>query len=236
MGFGTLFFGYFLLLNITYYGFTDIIAALIMLYAFYKLSEVNSGFRRASWATLAFAAFSLYELGFAVFDMFFMSVDIPSLNSANAMLRSLIVCIVTMLMLIGIRDVSAEVGLGNLTVRAKRAATVSFVIYMLNIIWQTSGLLGFIGVKAVAVIGAFIILSTLLIIAVNLFSIYACYANICMPEDNKPREEKKSRFGFVNAFRAHEAEKQREYYEYKLEKARSRADKMKSKQNGRKKK
>ena len=55
-----------------------------------------------------------------------------------------------------------------------------------------------------------------------------------MPADNKPKEEKKSRFGFVNAFREHEEQKKREYFEYKLEKAKMKAEKKKANQNGRK--
>jgi hypothetical protein len=41
MGFGMLFIGYFLLINITYFEYTDIIAAMLMLMAAYKLSFVN---------------------------------------------------------------------------------------------------------------------------------------------------------------------------------------------------
>ena len=51
MGFGTLFFGYFLILNVTYYGFTDAIAAAVMLLGFYKLSTVNSYFKYAAYVS-----------------------------------------------------------------------------------------------------------------------------------------------------------------------------------------
>lgn len=233
MGFGTLFFGYFLLLNITYYGFTDIIASLIMLYAFYKLSGVNRGFKRATIATAVFSLYSIYELICAVIDMFFANFDMTSLNSANAMVRSFIICIFTVLMLIGIRDVAREVEMHNLCVRANRAAIVTFIVYGLNIVWQTTDLLGFMDIRIVVIVGYFILLATLLTVTINLISIYSCYSNICMPDDNKPREEKKSRFGFVNAFREHEEQKRREYFEYKLEKSKAKAEKKKTKQNGR---
>ena len=47
---------------------------------------------------------------------------------------------------------------------------------------------------------------------------------ICMPED-KEMEEKESKFGFVNSFRRHEEEKQREYAEYRLEKMKKKMEK-----------
>ena len=68
MGFGTLFIGYFLLLNLTYYGFTDVIAASVMLLGLYKLSPVNKYFRAAALSSGVFLAFSLGELGIAAID------------------------------------------------------------------------------------------------------------------------------------------------------------------------
>ena len=63
MGFGTLFIGYFLLLNLTYYGFTDVIAASVMLLGLYKLSGVNKYFKAAAISSGALLVFSLGELG-----------------------------------------------------------------------------------------------------------------------------------------------------------------------------
>ena len=62
MGFGTLFVGYFLLLNVGYTYYTDALAAAIMLYAFYRLSSINKPFRRAAFAAGAFLVFGLSEL------------------------------------------------------------------------------------------------------------------------------------------------------------------------------
>ena len=66
MGFGTLFIGYFLLLNLTYYRFTDLIAALLMLLAFYKLREINRHFRVAIISSGLFAAIGAIELAEAL--------------------------------------------------------------------------------------------------------------------------------------------------------------------------
>ena len=51
---------------------------------------------------------------------------------------------------------------------------------------------------------------------------------ICMPEDKDNEvEDKPSRFGFVNKYHEHTAEKQREYAEYKLEKLKKKNSKKK---------
>ena len=55
MGFGTLYIGYFLLLNLTYYAFTDLIAALIMAMALSKLSAVEKNLKPALYFSIVFA-------------------------------------------------------------------------------------------------------------------------------------------------------------------------------------
>lgn len=236
MGFGTLFFGYFLLLNVTFFSYSDIIAAFLMLYAFYKLSSINKGFKYALYAAAVFAIFGLYELVTTVIELFVPALGTVAFISYTAMLRSLIICILTLFMLIGMRDVCREVELGSLSVRCQRAIYVSVIIYSLNIALET-GALGAFNLKVVALIGYLILISTLILIAINLSSIHTCYVRICMPGDEKPKapKEKKSRFGFVNAFRHHEEEKRREYYEYKLEKLKAHSEKQKNKTDEKKK-
>jgi hypothetical protein len=236
MGFGTLFFGYFLLLNVTFYSYSDIISAFLMLYAFYKLSSINAGFKRAFYTSALFAVFGLCELIMTVVELFVVTLDVSAITSWTTMIRCLIVCILTMFMLIGMRDVCREVELGDLSVRCNKAIYVTVFLYSLNIFWETGALAAF-NLKVVAIIGYLILISTLILIAVNLASIHTCYVRICMPGDEKPKtpKEKKSRFGFVNAFRKHEEEKRREYYEYKIEKLKARSEKIKNKNNEKKK-
>ena len=59
---------------------------------------------------------------------------------------------------------------------------------------------------------------------------------ICLPDEVAEECEKKSRFGFVNAMREHQEMRNKEYAEYRLEKLRKRAEKIKEKQNVKKKK
>ena len=52
---------------------------------------------------------------------------------------------------------------------------------------------------------------------------------ICMPGEKTYTEPRKSKFEFVNKFREHEAEKQKEYAEYKLSKMANQSKKKKKK-------
>ena len=67
MGFGTLFVGYFFILNFPYCAYTDALAALLMLYGLYKLSGINENFKRATYFTAVFALFGIAELFLELF-------------------------------------------------------------------------------------------------------------------------------------------------------------------------
>ena len=235
MGFGTLFFGYFLLLNIAYYSFTDAIAALVMLYAFYKLAFVNKNFKYAAISSSIFALFGLYELVIGFSDMFFGAVYPDTLYSLSAMVRALIVCAVSAFMLMGIRDVSAEVGLSKTKIKANYLSFVTVGVYSLNILLQMSELGSWLSPALLATLMLVAVVATPTLVIVNLTVVFDCYAKICMPADKHEREvEKKSKLEFVNKFREHQREKQREYAEYKIEKMKKKAEK--AKQNNKDKK
>ena len=69
-----------------------------------------------------------------------------------------------------------------------------------------------------------------IIIAVELSIIYKAYMRICMPSElGSHGEQKKSKYQFVNKFREHEAEKHKEYAEYKINKMISKSHKKKKK-------
>ena len=61
MGFGTLFIGYFLLLNITFYEFTDVIAGVIILFGLYKLMGNSRYFKLPCYFSISFAIFGLFN-------------------------------------------------------------------------------------------------------------------------------------------------------------------------------
>ena len=225
MGFGTLFIGYFLLLNLTYYGFTDVIAASVMLLGLYKLSGVNKYFKAAAISSGALLVFSLGELGVAVYEMFIGAINSPALVSVMCIVRCLIIGALTVLMLKGIEDVSREVDIENLPAKASRLTVATVVTYALWIILEAP--LSFIDDYVLAVLSLVTILATLALIIINLTLIYTCYMKICMPGDEDITKDKPSRFAFVNEYRAKKAEREEEL-------ARERAERMKKRLDGKK--
>ena len=227
MGFGTLFIGYFLLLNLTYYGFTDAIAAAIMLLGLYKLSGVNRFFKMATVASAVFLAFSLGELGIAVYEIFFKSISTTTLVSVMSIVRCAAIGVLTALMLKGIEDVAREVDIEDLPQKASRLAIISAVIYSLWIAFEAP--LSFMGDFIPALLSLVIMLATIALIIVNLTVIYSCYMKICMPGDEDNSREKTSRFEFVNEYRARKAEREAEVARQREKLIKERREKMKGK-------
>ena len=83
MGFGTLFIGYFFLINISYFTYTDIIAGMIMLLGLYKLSSVNKPFFYGAICAGIFALFSLFEFVVTVLGIFEVSFSKIMLNYSD---------------------------------------------------------------------------------------------------------------------------------------------------------
>ena len=218
MGFGTLFVGYFLLLNVTNYAYTDLVSALIMAVGLIKLSTVNSHFKNASVTALLFAAIGLIEFVCELLRL----IDPATAFTVSFMpiIRSAVICVCTLLILFGIRDVASEVDLPSLATRAKRMIPTAPAVYVATIILDTPIL--FSGVEPIiaAVLFAIVLVATLFLIIYNLITVYSAYMKICMPSDNVPKE-KRSRFGVVNKVRDYEQKKAIEYTEYKLEKIKS---------------
>lgn len=223
MGFGILFIGYFLLLNFTFYAFSDAIAATVMLYALYKLSSVNRGFARAMCVSVAFVFTGIAELVIKAVDMFVSLPSITTINSVSAIVRYLLVALLTVFILYGIEDVAAEVKLHVQSDKARRARILTIIIYSLDLVLEFIGLLPF-ELKFLNYVAVLMIVLTLTVLIMNLTVIYSAYMRICLPKD-VDLPERESRFAFVNAFRRHEEEKQKEYEEYKLEKQRKQREK-----------
>jgi len=235
MGFGVLFCGYFLLLNFINYAFTDVVAALVMLYALYKLSRINQGFRLAAVSSAIFSGFGLLELCFALLEVLSIFKLAGTAAWVLAIARHFIVAATTALMLMGMRDVAREVDITSLAAKCNYLSYVTVAVYSVNILLEASELASFLDGQLLVTLYVISIVATLALVITNLTSIFSCYYKICMPEDNTPEfTEKKSRLEFVNKFRAHEDEKQREYADYKLEKFKKRVEKSKAKNKDKK--
>lgn len=232
MGFGTLFFGYFLLLNITYFYFTDLIAALIMAMSLNKLSSVNKFFKGGFYTALFLALIGAAELALQIYASFAPTFDLTGISGYFALARYISIATCTAFILLGIEDVSYEVGLDALAKKARRNLIISFIVYAFATLLEIPMLEALVDIKILMRISVFTLLMIIVAVALNLFTIYSAYAKICMPNDkNHDVQDKPSRFEFVNKFREHSAERQKEYAEYRLEKMK----KKNQKKNGKKK-
>ena len=231
MGFGTLFIGYFFILNFPYCEFTDAIAASLMLYGLYKLSGLNDWLRLSFFFTVGFAVLGVLELGLELYGMLFMPLaSTHPVFAISALLRHLFVCMVTAFGMLGIKDVADEVGLSSLAEKAGRGAYVSIGIYSISILLESSSLASFIPARILATLYVFTVLATVTLVIFNLTCIYSAYMRICMPED-KDMEVGESRFEFVNTFRHHEEKKNREYAEYRIKKSLAKKEKKEKGKN-----
>jgi len=230
MGFGTLFIGYFFLLNISNFTYTDIIAGMVVLLGLYKLSSVNKQFFYGAVCAAIFALFSLFELVITVLQFFELSFPGMMLNYI-AIPRYMLLFALTVLILRGVYEVAKEVDARALSKRARLSIPVStiYLVFAFADIPEVAMLLGKTGAYAYVYFALVIIL--ILAVAYNLITIYKAYMQICMP-DEKEKEVKESKLGFVNKFRAYEERKSQEYAEYKLNKMKQRNEKRK---NGKKK-
>ena len=228
MGFGTLFFGYFLLLNIISFSFTDLIASLVMAMGFYKLSTVNNHFKGAFYISFGLSAVGLLELGVDFYSIFVPSFASDTVLAYTTIPRSVIIATLTLFMLMGIESVADEVGLDALAKKARLSMPFTLIVYGISAILEIPYLEKIIDVKVLAILSVITLVAVMILVAINLVTVYSAYMKICMPEDkdNDP-EDKPSRFGFVNKYREHNAQKQREYAEYKLEKLKKKNSKKK---------
>ena len=224
MGFGTLFIGYFFLLNISYFAYTDVIAALVMTLGLYKLSTVNKSFYYASLSSALFSIFAFFELIVSAIDAFAPILWLKSATPYISAIRYIFIFITTLFIMRGISEVADEVEANALCATAKNSIFLSsiFIIAALFEMPFISDLFG----AVIAYVYFAILLAVVVFIISNLMTIYKAYMQICMPEELK-RAPKKSKFEFLNKFYDSIEEKSRTYAEYKLEKSKEKAKKKK---------
>lgn len=219
MGFGVLFIGYFLFLNIATYFYTDVIAATVTMLALHKLSGINRPFKIAMWLSLGFSVFACAEFAIEIISTYSFMPSEDIIHSTVAVIRYGIMLALNVLMLTGMKEVSDEVGLPKISNKCQRLTYTAAFVYALDMILAIDALS--------AIIAAAAVLATLIVTALVLIEIYHCYMRICMPGQDE--RSSKSRFEFVNKFRAHEEAREKEYADYKREKLRQKQQKGKRK-------
>ncbi len=224
MGFGTLFIGYFFLINISYFAYTDIISAMVMLMGLYKLSGINKNFKSGMISAGVFVVFSLTELIFAIVELFASPSWLTAVLSYLGAARYLFIFILTLFIMRAISDVATEVEAYALAKNAKASVPLS-IIFAIASIFEISAFAKVFG-SYIAYIYFAILLAVVVSVLSNLLTIYKAYMQICMPEEEK-KPPKKSRFEFMNKFYDSMEKSGREYAEYKIKKKQSKSKKGK---------
>jgi hypothetical protein len=226
MGFGLLFIGYFFLVNFTYFAYTDVIAGIVCLMATYKLSAYQRNFKTAAAVTALFELLCVANLSLTVIGLFFPQANFDSVLPYIYSARYVLIFAISFSVMLGIMALADEVGLPELKSSAKnKLAPLSFLIVSAAFeLPFLSGLLGNIAGYAYLLL----IIAYLIIIALNLVTIYRAYMHICLPEDLVPKE-KKSKIGFIRKFEEYELKKSREYAEYKINRDIERSKRKKKK-------
>lgn len=222
MGFGTLFVGYFLLLNITYFEFTDIIAAMIMLMALYKLSFVNNSFKFGMISASIFAFFSLGELVISILNAFNIIPNFEGILSYVALIRYTLIFILCVFILRGLGEVAKEVDHRELERYSAKWINFSF-IYLLCGFFEIPFATSLFG-EAAAYIYFVALIAVMVYHGFALFGIYKAFKDILMPGE-EAKKEKKS--GFTDKLWQRIEKGNREYAEYRQEKNKTKKGKGK---------
>ncbi len=214
MGFGILFIGYLFLLNLSFFAYTDILAGALMLLAFEKLRVWNKGFKASFLATIPFLLIGILEFALKLLVMFSVTIS-PALSGTVTAIRMFSLCPLHIGLLIGIKQITAEVGLSKMESRATMLLPLSPLIHIGQGLFEIPALFKNVGEQNLLTV-RFILLIMVLVFSFGILCfIYKCYARICLPGD-KNMELKPSRFRFVNEYRAKQEEKARAELEARI--------------------
>ena len=238
MGFGLLILGYFLTFAFTIsqaYFFADVIGALVMLYAFTKLSEYNRYFRGAAAVGMVFTLFALTSGVLLSMHMLtsegVLDIVLEAAKSASALVMH--VC-----MLLGTRGIAEGADCGKLADRAMRNLVMVITYYVLY--FGTLIAAPFLP-AVLSYISFLVYIYFLVCLVLNLLLLHTCFGML-YPAEGDPMENRRSRVPLFNkvsdAFDRLEDKKnafRKESMEMAMEEAEKRAAE-KAKKYGQKKK
>lgn len=193
MGFGTLFFGYFVMFAFSLsnmYFFADIIGSLITAYAFTKLAQYNRYFNKATIAALAFLLFSAVNASNMMFDIW----SDGYVSTVVDLLRLVSAAVTHVYMFLGARGISLGAEADKLAKKAERNLTMTVIYYVAyaivtNVAIDNTELDGYFDVV--------LLLYYIVCLVMNLAFIYRCFTFLA-PADEDITERKRSRFKLIN--------------------------------------
>ena len=182
MGFGILFFGYFLLLNITYFEFTDVIAGLVMAYALFKISSVSKYFKLPLYLAIAFSVFGLGELALGGLDLFRI-ISLDGMMNYISIVRDVLLCLFTVVLLRAMIEIGKDLDVTGLPLKCAALNIWAVIFYVAEICFNTGFLAPLIPSEALNIIYLVLIVGSLMLPIAVLTAIFSCYRWICLPED-----------------------------------------------------
>ena len=215
MGFGVLFFGYFVMFAFslsTMYFFADIIGSVITAYAFTKIAQYNRYYNTATVFALLFLLFSAVKAADLMFDIY------PDgyISLAVNMLRLVSAAVMHIFMFLGARGIALGAGAAKLPKNAERNMVMTLLYYasyavITNITINDEVLDAYLNMM--------LLLYFLVCFILNLVFIYRCYA-VLAPADEDITERKPSRFKLINKIDAKMDEIEKSKQEYRKESVR----------------
>ena len=134
MGFGILFFGYFVMFAFSLsqmYFFADIIGAVISIFAFSKLSEYNKYYKYALLAGLVFTVFCAVNAASMMFKLYSPN---GSADAIVDVLKALSAAAMHVFIFLGARGISLGAGAEKLAKNAERNLTTTMIYYAAYIV------------------------------------------------------------------------------------------------------
>ena len=196
MGFGILLLGYFLMYAFSIsqvYFFADIIGAIIVIFAFSKLSQYNRYFVGSMWACLMFIAFAAVSASSLMFDIYdtngIVAQIIGLLKTASSWAMHIV-------MFLGIRGISLGAACEKLAKKSLRNLSITSVYYLGCIALSIIALFST-NSEVVTYMNGLMYLYSIVCVVINLILIYNCFGTIC-PADEDENEVKRSRFAIIN--------------------------------------
>ena len=194
MGFGLLILGYFLTFAFTIsqaYFFADVIGALVLLYAFTKLSEYNLHFRSAAVAGIVF---TLLALAGGIMISMHMLTSEGILDILLDIAKSVSALVMHIFMFLGTRGIAqgAEcTGLAEKTMRNLVLTVTYYVLYFLTL------LLSLAAPAIVSYVSFLVYLYFLVCLVLNLLLFHTCFGML-YPAEGDPMENRRSKIPFLN--------------------------------------
>ncbi len=194
MGFGYVFLGSLLTVNVTYHNFTDVFAVALMLLGLSTLAPYARGFALAFKAGLPLLGVSFIGFLLAVFSLFGFITFPAWLSPTVAAVGFVCKFFFFWLFFLGVDEVATETDIPKLRAHAMRSRFLTPIVFF-------AGLLLEIGIfQAQTVFLKYYLLGYLLFGVIyallNSKTVYECYILICF-EGDENMDEKPSRFSFT---------------------------------------